>query len=63
MIAKPSKSALKREYLALQALGEQLIELTTDQLLSIGLEENLLDAIRGGEVDEGTWRDAPAEGN
>jgi ribosomal 50S subunit-associated protein YjgA (DUF615 family) len=45
MIAKPSKSALKREYLALQGLGEQLIELTNDQLQSIGLEENLLDAI------------------
>ena len=45
MIAKPSKSALKREYLALQALGEHLIELTTDQLQSIGLEESLLDAV------------------
>jgi len=45
LIAKPSKSALKREYLALQALGEQLIELTTDQLDRMGLEENLLDAI------------------
>ena len=29
----------------MQALGEQLIELTSDQLHSIGLEENLLDAI------------------
>ena len=45
MIEKPSKSALKREYLALQSLGEQLIELTTDQLQGMGLEENLLDAI------------------
>ena len=45
MIEKPSKSARKREYLALQALGEQLIELTPDQLERIGLEENLLDAI------------------
>jgi len=45
LISKPSKSALKREYLALQALGEQLIELTTDQLHSIGLPEPLLDAI------------------
>ncbi len=43
--AKPSKSALKREYLALQALGEQLIDLTSGQLRAIGLEENLLDAI------------------
>jgi ribosome-associated protein len=45
LIEKPSKSARKREYLALQALGEQLIELTADQLEHIGLEENLLDAI------------------
>jgi len=45
MIAKPSKSALKREYLAVQTLGEQLIELTTDQLQSLGLEENLLEAV------------------
>jgi ribosome-associated protein len=45
LISKPSKSALKREYLALQALGEQLMELTTDQLHSIGLPEQLLDAV------------------
>lgn len=50
MIAKPSKSALKREYLALQALGEQLIELTTDQLECIELEENLLDAILAAKM-------------
>ena len=50
MIAKPSKSARKREYLALQALGEQLIELTSDQLRSIGLEENLLDAVMAAKA-------------
>jgi ribosomal 50S subunit-associated protein YjgA (DUF615 family) len=45
LISKPSKSARKREYLALQVLGEQLIELTSDQLHSIGLPETLLDAV------------------
>lgn len=45
LIAKPSKSARKREYLALQALGEQLIALTTEQLHSMALSESLLDAI------------------
>lgn len=45
MISKPSKSARKREFLALQALGEQLIDLTVDQLDSIGLSEALLDAV------------------
>ena len=45
LISKPSKSARKREYQALQVLGEQLIELTTSQLHSIGLPEALLDAV------------------
>ena len=36
---------MKREFLALQALGEQLIGLTAEQLQSIGLEERLLDAV------------------
>jgi ribosome-associated protein len=45
LISKPSKSAQKREYLALQALGEGLIDLTTEQLHSIGLPESLLDAV------------------
>lgn len=44
-ISKPSKSAKKREYLALQTLGENLIGLTREQLASIGLEQNLLDAV------------------
>ena len=43
---KPSKSARKREYLALQSLGEQLIDLTREQLASISLDERLLDAVR-----------------
>ena len=45
LISKPSKSARKREYQALQVLGEQLIELTDEQLHSIGLSEPLLDAV------------------
>jgi ribosome-associated protein len=42
---KPSKSALKRQQHALQALGESLIELPEDQLRSIPLDEDLFDAI------------------
>lgn len=45
MISKPSKSARKRENLALQALGEELIGLTRDQLHSIALPDALLDAV------------------
>lgn len=45
MISKPSKSARKREHLALQSLGEQLIGLTPQQLAGIGLDERLLDAV------------------
>ena len=45
MNSKPSKSARKRETLALQTLGEQLIDLTPEQLESIGLEDALHDAI------------------
>jgi ribosome-associated protein len=43
--SKPSKSARKREHLALQVLGEQLIELKPSELRTISLDENLLDAI------------------
>lgn len=42
---KPSKSARKREYTALQAIGEELIGLTREQLAGINLDETLLDAI------------------
>ena len=45
MISKPSKSARKREHLALQALGEQLIGLTPEQLDGIDLDERLKDAV------------------
>lgn len=44
-ISKPSKSARKREFLAAQVLGEQLIELTDEQLAGLDLEESLLDAV------------------
>lgn len=42
---KPSKSARKREYLALQKLGESLIPLLEQDLLAMGLDEELLDAV------------------
>lgn len=42
---KPSKSARKREFLALQKLGEELIALNESDLREIGLEEDLLDAV------------------
>lgn len=42
---KPSKSARKREYLALQKLGEDLITLRLSDLESLPLDENLRDAI------------------
>jgi len=43
--SKPSKSARKREFLALQKLGEQLIALKTSELQEIGLDEELLEAV------------------
>jgi len=42
---KPSKSARKREYLALQKLGEELITLREPDLQSMPLDEDLLEAI------------------
>jgi ribosome-associated protein len=44
-ISKPSKSARKREFQAAQVLGEQLIELTDEQLDGLDLDESLLDAV------------------
>ncbi len=40
-----SKSARKREVLALQALGERLIRLTDEQLGAMDLPESLFDAV------------------
>ena len=45
-IEKPSKNARKREQLALQELGEYLIPLNNSDLDSIGLSDELLDAVR-----------------
>ncbi|TFG42094.1 MAG: DUF615 domain-containing protein [Chromatiales bacterium] len=42
---KPSKSARKRGYLALQKLGEELITLKQSELDSLPLDESLLEAI------------------
>jgi ribosome-associated protein len=42
---KPSKSARKRAYLALQKLGEELISLRESDLLSLPLDEDLREAI------------------
>ena len=42
---KPSKSARKREYLALQKLGEELITLQLSDLESLPLDDDLLDAV------------------
>lgn len=43
--AKPSKSARKREYLVLQALGEKLIRLTPSELATMPLDDPLLRAV------------------
>lgn len=42
---RPSKSSLKREMLALQALGKKLAELTPDVLKKMPLDERLLETI------------------
>ena len=43
---RPSKSQRKRESHALQALGEELVELRDDVLLRLPLDEDLVEAIR-----------------
>ena len=45
-IDKPSKNARKREQQALQDLGEHLIPLKNSELDAIGLNEDLLQAVR-----------------
>ena len=42
---KPSKSARKREFLALQKLGEELLSLKTPELHDMELDEDLLEAV------------------
>lgn len=43
--ANPSKSVRKKEQLALQALGERLVELSDEQLAAIPLDESLREAV------------------
>ena len=43
---RPSKSQVKREMLALQDLGKQLVDLSNDQLKRLPLSEELHEAIR-----------------
>jgi len=45
LISKPSKSAEKREAIALQALGEQLVKLSNKELNSIHLDKRLHQAV------------------
>ena len=47
--SKPSKSARKREVQALQALGEQLIGLSREQLDSIDLDPRLAEAVAAAQ--------------
>ena len=42
---KPSKSARKRDYLAVQKLGEELIRLKQSKLDQLPLDEELLEAV------------------
>jgi ribosome-associated protein len=44
--SKPSKSAKKREHLALQELGEELIALNESELASLRLDDRLSNAVR-----------------
>lgn len=46
---KPSKSARKRDHLALQSLGEKLIPLELAELEKLRLDEPLLDAVLGAK--------------
>jgi len=43
---RPSKSELKRQAHALQELGEALLELPDERLVSLPMSETLLDAVR-----------------
>ena len=46
----PSKSSRKRESNALQDLGEELMQLSRQQLEDLGLPENLFEAVRVGQT-------------
>ena len=43
--SKPSKSARKRAYIALQKLGEDLVPLLESDLRAMNLDEDLLEAV------------------
>ncbi|HRP77448.1 MAG TPA: ribosome biogenesis factor YjgA [Rhodocyclaceae bacterium] len=45
----PSKSSRKREMLALQSLGEQLVALSADRLSRVPMPDDLRDAIRDAQ--------------
>lgn len=42
---RPSKSQVKRDMLALQALGKRLVETPTERVKKLNLEDKLLDAV------------------
>ncbi|MBB5215849.1 ribosome biogenesis factor YjgA [Parapusillimonas granuli] len=46
---RPSKSQVKRDMLALQDLGRQLVDLSPDQLKQLPLAEKLFDAVRAAQ--------------
>lgn len=48
-LEKPSKSAIKRAMTELQALGEQLVALSAEQLKKIELPEDLREAVRDAQ--------------
>ncbi|WP_284155409.1 ribosome biogenesis factor YjgA [Sulfuricystis multivorans] len=48
-LEKPSKSALKRAMIELQALGEELVALSAEQLKKIDLPEELREAVRDAQ--------------
>ncbi|MEO6984685.1 MAG: ribosome biogenesis factor YjgA, partial [Paralcaligenes sp.] len=50
---RPSKSQVKRDMLALLDLGKQLVDLSTDRLRQLPLEEKLYDAIRQAQRTTG----------
>lgn len=71
---RPSKSQVKRDMLALQDLGAQLVELSTDRLKQLPISERLYEALRDAQRTTGRegrrraiafvgklMRDAPAD--
>ena len=46
---RPSKTQIKKQMHALQELGERLVTLNPDQLLAVGLPEDLHEAVRDAQ--------------